>query len=131
MRTMWRSIVAAGFVIGCGASTALAQAVPVSLSLEDALARGKATAPRLAEAVARQEAAAAIVTSREALKQPSLTASAAYQRTNHVDQYGIPQPDGSIKVLFPDIPNNYRGRADASMALYTGGRVESLVSSAK
>ena len=117
MRTMWRSVVVAGLVMTCSASVALGQTAPVSLSLEDALARGKTTAPRLAEAAARQESAAATVTSREALKQPSLTASAAYQRTNHVDEYGIPQAGGGIKALFPDIPNNYRGRADASMAL--------------
>jgi outer membrane protein TolC len=114
-----------------GTATAFGQTAPVSLSLEDAIARARTTAPRLAEAAARQEAAAAAVTSREALKRPSLTASVGYQRTNHVDEYGIPQAGGGIKVLFPDIPNNYRGRADASMALYTGGRVESLVLSAK
>lgn len=131
MSTMWRSVVGASLVMACGASVAFGQTAAVSLSLEDALARGKTTAPRLAEAAARQEAAAATVTSREALKQPSLTATAGYQRTNHVDEYGIPQAGGGIKVLFPDIPNNYRGRADASMALYTGGRVESLVKSAK
>lgn len=131
MSNMWRSVGGAGAVILWSAAMAFGQTAPVSLSLEDALARGKTTAPRLAEAAARQEAADAAVTSREALKKPSLSASAAYQRTNHVDEYGIPQAGGGIKVLFPDIPNNYRGRADASMALYTGGRVESLVSSAK
>ena len=131
MTREWRSVVCAGVLMMCVARIAAAQSAPVSLSLDDALAKGKATAPRLAEAAARQAAASATVTSREALKKPSLTATAGYQRTNHVDQYGIPQPDGSIKVLFPDIPNNYRGRADASMALYTGGRVESLVESAK
>jgi len=131
MTKFWRSVCGAGVVLLCGTAMAAAQSGEVSLSLEEALARGKAQAPRLAEAAARQEAAAAAVTSREALKRPSLTASAGYQRTNHVDEYGIPQAGGGIKVLFPDIPNNYRGRADASMALYTGGRVESLVASAK
>lgn len=131
MTKQWRTVCGAGVMMLCGAAMAAAQTAPVSLSLEDALARGKAAAPRLAEAAARQEVAAATVTSREALKRPSLTATAGYQRTNHVDEYGIPQAGGGIKVLFPDIPNNYRGRADAAMALYTGGRVESLVSSAK
>ena len=131
MTKTWRSVCGAGVLVACGATMAVAQTAPVNLSLEDALARGKATAPRLAEAAARQEAAAATVTSRQALRLPSLTASAGYQRTNHVDEYGIPQPGGGIKVLFPDIPNNYRGRADAAMPLYTGGRVESLVSAAQ
>ncbi|TAK16428.1 MAG: TolC family protein [Acidobacteria bacterium] len=120
-----------GVVMAIGAGRASAQSAPVSLSLEDALARGKATAPRLAEAVARQQAAAATVTSREAMKRPTVSASAAYQRTNHVEEYAIPQAGGGLRVLFPDIPNNYRGRADAAMPLYTGGRIEALVASAE
>lgn len=131
MTKRWRSVFGAGMLVLAGTAMASAQSAPVSLSLEDALARGKATAPRLAEAAARQEAAAANVTSRQALKLPSLTASAGYVRTNHVDEYAIPQAGGGVKVLFPDIPNNYRGRADASFALYTGGRVAALVASAE
>jgi len=134
MTTMWRRIrpmCGVGLLMLGGAGAAGAQTATVNLSLEDALARGQATAPRLAEAVARQEAAAAMVTSRQAMKRPSLSASAGYQRTNHVDEYSIPQAGGGVKVLFPDIPNNYRGRADALMPLYTGGRIDALVTSAR
>lgn len=131
MTKIWQSVGGAGVLVLAAVAMAAAQTVPLSLSLEDALARGKSTAPRLAEAVARQEAAAAAVTSRQTLKRPSLSASAGYLRTNHVDEFGIPQAGGGLKVLFPDIPNNYRGRADASMALYTGGRVDALVASAE
>ena len=131
MKTIWQTIGDAVVLILVGAAAAAAQTLPISLSLDDALTRATATAPRLAEAAARQEAAAATVTSRQSLKRPSLTASAGYLRTNHVDEFGIPQAGGSLRVLFPDIPNNYRGRADAAMALYTGGRVDALVASAK
>lgn len=112
------------------ASAAFAQTAAVTLSLEDALARGKATAPRIAEAKARREAADATVTSRESLKMPSLSATAGYQRTNHVDEYGIPQAGGGTKIIFPDIPNNYRGRADASVPIYTSGRTDALIAGA-
>jgi len=106
MTKRWRSIVGAGVLALAASATAHAQTAPVSLSLDDARARGKATAPRLAEAAARQEVASAIVSSRQAMKRPSLTASAGYMRTNHVDEFGIPQAGGGVKVLFPDIPNN-------------------------
>lgn len=102
----------------------------VSLSLDEAIAKARAVAPRVAEAQARREASDATVTAREAMRLPVLSTSAAYQRTNHVDEYGIPQPNGTTKILFPDIPNNFRGRADASVPVYTGGRVDALIASA-
>ncbi|MBP6716721.1 MAG: TolC family protein [Acidobacteria bacterium] len=112
------------------ASTAWAQQATVSLSLDDAIARGRVAAPRIAEAQARREAADATVAARSALRRPVVSASGAYQRTNHVDEYGIPQANGTTKILFPDIPNNFRGRADASMPIFTSGRLESLIAAA-
>lgn len=113
------------------APSAFAQSSSLTLSLEDAIARGRAAAPRVAEAQARREAADATVTSRSALRMPTVTATGAYQRTNHVDEFGIPQPGGTTKILFPDIPNNYRGRADASVPIYTSGRIDALIASAE
>lgn len=128
-RTIARLLVGIGLVAGL-APAVWAQTPPITLSLEDAVARGRAAAPRVAEAKARRDAADATVTSREALKLPILSASGGYQRTNHVDEYGIPQPDGSTKILFSDIPNNFRTRADASMPLYTSGRTNALINAA-
>jgi len=102
----------------------------VPLSLGDAIEKGVAAAPRLAEARARIAAAEATRTSRETLDGPTVTASAAYQRTNHVDEFGIPQAGGGIKILFPDIPNNYRARAEVALPLFTSGRVDALVAAA-
>lgn len=126
---MPRVVMFVGMFICLGASVR-AQQSAVSLTLDDAIARGRASAPRVAEALARREAAAATVTAREALRLPVVAASAGYQRTNHVDEYGIPQPNGTTKILFPDIPNNFRGRADASVPVYTSGRVDALIASA-
>lgn len=127
MSTAWtRVIVGIGVVVGL-APAVWAQTAPVTLSLEDAVARGRTTAPRVAEAQARRVAADAAVTSREALRLPILSTSAGYQRTNHVDEFGLPQPGGGTKIIFPDIPNNFRGRADASVPLYTGGRTDALI----
>src|SRR6185312_11479134 len=93
--------------------------------------RGVAQAPRLAEARAREAAAAATVTSRSTLAQPTLTTTAGYLRTNHVDEFGVPQANGSFKVLFPDIPDNYRVRAELGMPLFTGGRAGALMDVAR
>lgn len=128
--TITGGLCAVGLMFGL-ASAAFAQHASLTLSLEDAIARGRAAAPRVAEAAARREAADATVTARSALRLPTVTATGAYQRTNHVDEFGIPQPGGATTVIFPDIPNNYRGRADASVPIYTSGRIGALIASAE
>jgi outer membrane protein TolC len=102
----------------------------LSLTLEDAIGRGVEEAPRLAEARARTAAATASVAGRRALRQPVVTASGGLLRTNHVDDFGVVQPNGSLEIIFPDIPTNYRLRAEVSVPLYTSGRIEALVSAA-
>jgi outer membrane protein TolC len=52
-------------------------------------------------------------------------------RTNHVEEFGVPQPDGSLRLIYPDIPDNYRTRLDVQWPLYTGGRTEALTSAAR
>lgn len=104
---------------------------PVSLSVADAVARGLAYAPRLAEVRARGRAAGATADGRAALSRPTFTASSGFLRTNHVDEFGIPQADGSVNVIFPDIPSNYRVRAELGVPLYTSGRVDALVAAAR
>jgi outer membrane protein TolC len=113
----------------CAAIPAHAQGLP--LTLEDAIARGLAQAPRLAEARARESASQAAVAARESLRLPSVTASAGVLRTNHVEEFGVPQAGGTVRILFPDIPTNYRARAEAGVPIYTSGRVEALVASAE
>lgn len=103
----------------------------VVLTLEDAIARGKATAPRLLEARAREDAATASRDGRAALAKPTLSVSSSYLRTNHVDEYSIPQAGGGTRVLFPDIPDNIRARTELLWPVWTSGRVDALVGSAE
>jgi len=103
----------------------------VALTLEDAIAKGKATAPRLLEIQAREAAAAATRDSRATLDRPTMTASSGYVRTNHVPEYSIPQAGGGTKVLFPDIPDNFRVRTELLWPVWTSGRVDALVTSAE
>jgi outer membrane protein len=103
---------------------------PLPLTLEEAIAKGKTAAPRLLEIDAKEAAAVATRESRATLDRPTLAASSGYVRTNHVPEYSIPQAGGGTRVLFPDIPDNVRVRAELLWPVWSGGRVEALVASA-
>ena len=103
-----------------------AQPPPLRLTLDEALTRAIAASHRLGEARARQAAAEATVVVRSKADRPSATASAGYTRTNHVDEFGVPQPNGSLRVIYPDIPSNYRTRLELVWPVYTGGRADAL-----
>lgn len=105
-------------------------AAPLRLTLEEALARGVEASHRLAEARARQDAANAAVDLRTAADRPELSLMGGYMRTNHVDEFSVPQPNGDIEVLYPDVPDNYRTRLDFQWPIYTGGRSDALVRAA-
>jgi outer membrane protein len=110
-------------------SPALAQGLP--LTLEDAIRRGIGHAPRLAEARARETSAEAVVAARAALGKPTAQALTSFLRTNHVEEFGVSRPDGATVILFPDVPSNYRARAELVVPVYTGGRVDSAVAAAR
>jgi outer membrane protein TolC len=104
---------------------------PIELSLEEAIRRAESTAPRLAEARAREATAASVVDSRAALGGPSVDVQAGFLRTNHVEEFGLPQAGGGERIVFPDIPSNYRTRAEVSIPIFTGGRLPALVDAAR
>jgi outer membrane protein len=104
---------------------------PVPLSVDEAVARAIAEAPRLAEARAREAAASAAVASRGALARPVVNTTTGFLQTNHVEEFGVPQVGGGVRVIFPDIPSNYRARAEVALPLFTAGRVGELIASAE
>ena len=118
---------------------ALAIGIPVGVSAQDALVltieaaieRGLAEAPRLAEARSREAAADAAVAARSALARPVVTTSTGILRTNHVDPFGVPLPGGGVNVVFADIPTNLHARAEVSVPVFTSGRLTELVASAE
>ncbi|MFP5379984.1 MAG: TolC family protein, partial [Vicinamibacteria bacterium] len=113
-------------------ATALAQpAAEARLSLDEALAAALAESHRLEELRARQTAADAAIEVRGTAGKPTVTAMAGYTRTNHVAEFGVPQPDGRLRVIYPDIPDNYRARLDLQWPIYTGGRVDALTRAAR
>ncbi len=104
---------------------------PLRLTLDDALARAAAASHRLGEARARQAGADAAVVVRRRADDPSASVSAGYTRTNHVDEFGITQPDGRLRVIYPDIPDNYRTRLELVWPVYTAGRADALARAAQ
>ncbi len=103
---------------------------PARLTLDEALSRAQKESHRLAELRAREGAASAVVAARRAADLPIISAQAAYQRTNHVEEFGFLQPDGSSRVLYPDVPDNWRTRLDLQWPIYTAGRTQALERSA-
>ena len=109
-----------------------AQEVPaLRLTLEDAQSRAVEASHRLAEARAREAAAQAVVASRAAADLPIVSAAAGYTRTNHVVEFTVPGPTGVPRVLYPDVPDNYRTRLDLQWPIYSGGRGDALERAAR
>jgi outer membrane protein TolC len=100
--------------------------VPARLTLQEALARAVEMSHVLAELRARESVAIAVLDQRKAADLPIVAAQAGYRRTNHVEEFGFLQPDGSLEILYPDVPDNWRTRLDMTWPIYTGGRSGAL-----
>jgi outer membrane protein TolC len=125
-----RVLVAALVLLGSPAGV-VAQEAPLSLTLEDAIAQGLANSLRVAELQARREGAEAAEEGRGAAQRPALTLQAGYMRTNHVEEFVLRQIGQPIRVLYPDVPDNYRTRMDVQWPIYTAGRLDALERAAR
>jgi outer membrane protein TolC len=114
----------------CAPALAFAQAAPVRLTLDEAIAWGLEASYRVDELSARQEAARAVADQRGAAERPQVAAIASYTRTNHVEEFSVPNASGGVRVIYPDIPDNVRSRIDLQWPIYTGGRLEALTRAA-
>jgi outer membrane protein len=101
------------------------------MTLDDAIARGIQASHRLAEIDARRDASAAAVDARRAAEKPVVSLQAGYTRTNHVTEFSVPSPAGPPRVLYPDVPDNFRTRVDLQWPIYTGGRTDALERAAR
>lgn len=103
----------------------------LDLTLDEAVSRGFATSHRLAEGAARRDASEARADAQHAPGLPQVAAQTGYTRTNHVETFGILLPNNQLKVIYPDIPDNYRTRLDLQWPIYTGGRLDALERAAR
>ncbi|HEX7485329.1 MAG TPA: TolC family protein [Vicinamibacterales bacterium] len=109
----------------------VAAQTPSRLTLDEAISRGLAASHRLSELTARQQGAAAAVQGRHAAGMPQVSAQAGYTRTNHVDEFAIQTPGAAPRVIYPDLPDNYRTRLDFQWPIYTFGRIDALERAAR
>lgn len=126
MRALLLASMVAVVVESAQSAAAQTPAEPVELSLDDAVARGLEVSHRLAEVVARGDAATSVVEQRHAAGRPRVSLQGGYTRTNHIDPFGVPLPNNQLRIIYPDIPDNSRTRLDAQWPVYTGGRVQAL-----
>ena len=126
---MTRALMSIGLLLFAPA-VAVAQSAPVRLTLDEAIARGIDASHRLEDLSARQAAARAAVDQRQAAERPQVAAIASYTRTNHVEEFSVPNASGGVRVIYPDIPDNVRSRIDLQWPIYTGGRLQALTRAA-
>jgi outer membrane protein len=131
MKVQFASLVAAFGLPTLVFAQAAGAPSPLSLTLEDAVSRGLAASHRVDEATARRDVAEAGVGARHAATLPQVAAVGGYTRTNHVETFGILLPNNQLRVIYPDIPDNYRSRLDVQFPIYTGGRLDALEQAAR
>jgi outer membrane protein len=105
---------------------AAAQEPVLLITLDEAITRTVANSYRLAELQARRQGAEAAEAGRAAASLPSLALAGGYTRTNHVEEFAITQPVVGRRIIYPDVPDNYRARIDLNWPVYSGGRAEAL-----
>ncbi len=98
----------------------------VRLTLDEAIDRAVRSSHRIGESTAREDAARAAVAGRAAADMPIVTLLAGYTRTNHVQEFGIQLPGAPPKIIYPDIPDNWRSRVDLQWLVFSSGRVSAL-----
>ncbi|HEY7172560.1 MAG TPA: TolC family protein [Vicinamibacterales bacterium] len=103
----------------------------VTLTVDEAVARGLAESHRIAEAVARGEAATAAIGQQRAASLPQIAVLAGYTRTNHVDEFRILAPPYGLFTIYPDVPDNWRTRLDLQWPIFTSGRLDALERAAR
>lgn len=135
---MLRTLLMIG-MIGAASSSAAQDGVPATpsrdgverVTLDEAITRGIANSQRLAELQARREGAEAAEAGRQASARPLVALTGGYTRTNHVDEFGIPVPGLPPRIIYPDVPDNFRTRLDLQWPVYTGGRTDALERAAR
>jgi len=119
-------------VMLASAPATAAEAPPrVALTVGEAVERARAASASLAQIEALGRAAGAERRGAQALRMPSLEIGAAYTRQSDVPELILAFPGQPPRTIFPNIPDNARFRAAATMPLYTGGRIGGLAEAAR
>jgi outer membrane protein len=103
----------------------------VRLGLAETVERARAHSARLAQLSSLETASEAGLRGARAGRLPQLDLSAGYTRNSNVPELTLAFPGIEPRVIFPNIPDNYRARAGLSLPLYTGGRIEGGIAAAE
>jgi outer membrane protein len=124
-----RTLALALALAGGAAATAQAPSPPATLqlTLSDAIERARAASAHLGELRSLSSSAGFGLAGARAQRMPQVDVSAGYTRQSDVPELRITLPGLGNRVLFPNIPDNYRAHAGLALPLYTGGRIESSV----
>lgn len=118
-------------VVSFGVNASAQDTPSLRISLDEAQTRAVAASHRLAEARGREAAAQGAIAIRQAADKPVVSLGAGYTRTNHVTEFVVPSPTGVPRVLYPDVPDNYRTRLDLQWPIYSGGLTDALERAAR
>jgi outer membrane protein len=94
-----------------------------TMTLREAVDRALAASAGVQQAQALERAAEADVRGARSGRLPQLQVQAGYSRLSDVPEFFVVQPSGDRLAVFPNIPNNYRTRAEVALPLFTGGRL--------
>ena len=103
----------------------------IRLTVNTAIDLALKASHRISEVEAREDAAKAAVGARSSADNPVVSLLAGYTRTNHVDEFAMPIVGKGLVVIYPDVPDNWRTRADVQWPVYTFGRVGAAIKAAE
>jgi outer membrane protein len=118
MRAVWMVLAVA--------QAAVAQEPVERLTLAQATERALAASPALGRLRAGERAAEADARAAAAGRLPQVELQAGYAR-----QSDVPEVVVGGRTIFPNLPDNYRTRLAAAVPLFTGGRLERAIESAR
>ena len=103
------------------------------LSLAEAMEKARVHSARLAQLAALEGAAAEGLRGARAQRWPVIDLQGSYSFNSDVPELALisPGPPPTRQVVFPNIPNQYKGRAGLALPVYTGGRIAGTVDAAR
>jgi outer membrane protein TolC len=126
--------VAAGQPTAGGESEAsLPGPATLELSVDEAVRLALQSSPMLQRLGALEAAAEAEEQGARAGRWPRVDVGGGYQRRSNVPELQVAQPSpdpdvpGQLVTIYPNIPDNWRLRADLTWPVYTGGRVQGRI----
>ena len=124
-------LTAAATTLLAGQSPTAASPLVQRLTLDDAIARARANSARLDSFAALTRAASEGVRNAQAGGRPDLDIQAMYSRNSNVPELILASPGAPPRTIFPNLPNQWRTHVGASLPLYTGGRIQGQIGSAR